>query len=1001
MIYKIKTPDGRFIEVEGEEGQEAKAIEAVRKYLANETVSSDFDAENFDYQTGVDAPGLRAQLDLAETVEEKELVLTNRVGSQGFTRDSSGNFALTPSGLKRLGIRGGSDKNIIIDESGLAKGDFADLAGIVGPIAGAVAALSPHGRALRLLKNVFKNDRISRTVASALGTAGGKGVEEAGELAVGLQRQSAGEVAEDLAYEAAIGGISQGLFEVGGMALHGLLGRKAPIIDVDISRAIAQGADPSELVTLAKNLGRTPTFKDVQEAQKNKIIETFTPAAVSQRALGRSIPGRVQAAAETVFGRKERDEKLIEYGNQRLQKFLEKLNAQDLTLENFEAGITAGRLTSAQVDDYIKNLSRDSDVANKELREVINNSVKAIDEGAFSGSPDSAATGRLIRDQLKEAYEQGVIKPFQRRERNIDTFLQKKGLDAVYGQIGIKLNSLERYVDNLVKKNPTIDKILADEISASPIKVIKDVIKEAKKDGGGLSIEALNSVRGALLTIDRAKGAFSGKQGYYLKQTLDEIDKIFDDLASGNSFVADMIKVGPRRQQKAAIKNVTKAAQMIRGYNADYKAAVQAFNDPVIAKITHDAARGAFDVDTIFNQVVKNNRPELINKVINALPSEAEKKLVLEGLRENIIKNAVRDSIDITTNEINPVFFAKHFGKLGSTADVIFKDIPNFKSTIDDFLKINTNFKAEKLARISADLNSKEFTQALKRFTDAENELAIANSDRFLTRVSSASPDEVVGTLFRNGQAENISKMKKILENDPDTFQKIQQEGMRDLMRLTSGPGTRVDEVFDPNALERALNSKGDNVLNEMFGKETTQSLRALVRDLRVMTEPEKGGAGTLIAGAIAVNAFNLAMLPTVAKLGVIGMVMRQPSVVRKLAKSDAESVNVVYQAFKDAVRLYAPMQLTGDVVGGLRDVGSVAAEEISQLTEDSNLGAISQQLGTELQTTNRTLPRLPNLTTSAQLPQVQPVAGGIMSPSILGYNRANEDIARRFSNTV
>jgi hypothetical protein len=997
MIYEIETPDGRIIEVEGAEGKESEAIAAVRKYLANETVSSDFDQENFDYDTGVDAPGLRAQLDLAETVEEKELVLSNRVGSQGFTRDSSGNFALTPSGLKRLGIRGGSDKNIIIDESGFAKGDFADLAGIVGPIAGAVAALSPHGKALRLLKNVFKNDRISRTVASALGTAGGKGVEEAGELAFDLQRQSAGEVAEDLAYEAAIGGLSQGLFEAGGAALHGLLGRKAPIIDVDISRAIAQGADPAELVTLARSLGRTPTFKDVQEAQKNKVIETFTPAAVSQRALGKSIPGRIQAAAETVFGRKERDEKLIQYGNERLQNFLKKLNAQDLTLENFEAGITAGRLTTNQVDDYIKRLANDSDVANKELREVIRNSVKAIDEGAFSGSPDAVLTGRLIRDQLKEAYEQGVIKPFQKREKTIDVFLQKKGLDAVYGQIGIKLNSLEKYVDNLVKKNPTIDKILADEISASPIKVIKDVIKEA--DGKGLSIEALNSVRGALLTIDRAKGSFSGKQGYYLKQTLDEIDKIFDDLASGNSFVVDMIKVGPGRQSKAAIKNVSKAAQMIRGYNADYKAAVQAFNDPVIAKITHDAARGAFDVDTIFNQVVKNNRPELINKVINALPSEAEKKLVLEGLRENIIKNAVRDSIDVTTNEINPVFFAKHFGKLGSTADVIFKDIPNFKSTIDDFLKINTNFKAEKLARISSDLNSKEFTQALKRFTDAENELAIANSDRFLTRVSSASPDEVVSTLFRNGQAENISKMKGIV--DPDTFKKVQQEGMRDLMRLTSGPGTRVDEVFDPNALERALNSKGDNVLNEMFGKETTQSLRALVRDLRVMTEPEKGGAGTLIAGAIAVNAFNLAMLPTVAKLGIIGLVMRQPAVVRRMAKSDSESVNVVYQAFKDAVRLYAPMEITSQAIDTSRELGTAAAEGVQQLSEDSNLGAISQQVGTELQTTRRTLPKLPNLTASAQLPQVQPVAGGIISPSILGYNRANEDIARRFSNTV
>lgn len=999
MIYEIETADGRIIEVEGAEGKESEAIAAVRKYLANETVSSDFDQENFDYDTGVDAPGLRAQLDLAETVEEKELVLSNRVGSQGFTRDSSGNFALTPSGLKRLGIRGGSDKNIIIDESGFAKGDFADLAGIVGPIAGAVAALSPHGKALRLLKNVFKNDRISRTVASALGTAGGKGVEEAGELAFDLQRQSAGEVAEDLAYEAAIGGLSQGLFEVGGAALHGLLGRKANIIDVDISRAIAQGADPSELITLAKSLGRTPTFKDVKAAQKSGLIETFTTAAVSQRALGRSIPGRVQAAAETVFGRKERDTRLIQYGNERLQKYLEKLGAQDLTLENFEAGITAGRLTSGQIDDYIKNLSRDSDIANKELREVINNSVKAINEGAFSGSPNSAVTGRLIRDQLKEAYEQGVIKPFKKREVNIDKTLEKQGLDAVYGQIGIKLDGLGKYLDRLTLKNPTIDKLLADELKAPPIKVMKDVIKEIQAGGNGISIEALNSTRGALLSIQRAAGSGSGKQGYFLKEAIQEIDKIFDDLASGNIFVADMIIVGKGRQQKAAIKNISQAAKDIKAYNAEYKIAVEAFNEPEIANIIHNASRGSFDVDQIFSGVVKNNRPELINKVINALPGEAEKKIVLEGLRENIIKNAVRESIDVTTNEINPVFFAKHFSKLGSTADVIFKDVPNFKSTIDDFLKINTNFKAEKLARISADLNSKEFTQALKRFTDAENQFALQNSDRFLTRVSSASPDEVVSTLFRNGQAENISKMKGIV--DPDTFKKVQQEGMRDLMRLTSGPGTKVDEVFDPNALERALNSKGDNVLNEMFGKETTQSLRALVRDLRVMTEPEKGGAGTLIAGAIAVNAFNLAMLPTVAKLGIIGLVMRQPAVVRRLAKSDSESVNVVYQAFKDAVRLYAPMEITGQAIDTSRELGTAAAEGVQQLSEDSNLGAISQQVGTELQTTRRTLPKLPNLTTSAQLPQVQPVAGGIMSPSILGYNRANEDIARRISNIV
>ena len=998
MIYEIETPDGRIIEVEGEAGKENEAIAAVKQYLANENISQDFDDNYFDYTTGVNAPGLRAQLDLAETLEEKELVLQRKVGTKGFTRDSSGNFALTPAGLKRLGITPKSTKNIVIDESGFSTGDFADLAGVVGPIAGAVAALSPHGRLLRTLKNFFKNDekgRISRTVASALGTAAGKGVEEAGELAVGLQRQSAGEVAEDLAFEALIGGVSQGLFEGGGAALHALLGRKAPIIDVDISRAIAQGADPEELVTLAQQIGRTPTFKDVQNAQAKGIIQSFTPAAVSQRALGREIPGRIQAAAETVFGRKERDKRLVEYGNQRLQRFLEKLNARDLTVENFDSAVAAGRDTIKDVDDYLLALRKNAESSGRELDDLIKNSIKAIDEGAFSGSPDKVELGRVIREQLKEAYEANIIRPFKKQEQVIDKFLQAKGLDAVYGQIGIKLKGLDKYLDNLVKKYPTIDKTLADEVAASPIQIIKDVIKKTNDEG--ISIEALNNLRGALLTVDRATGPFAGKTGNALKGAIEEVDKIFDDLAQGGDMVVKMIKVGKGRQARAAARNISKAAEMIQEYNKQYRAAIEPFNDVIVAKIQKEAAKGAFDVDEIFTRVVKKDRPELINKVINALPGEREKQLVLEGLRQNIIKQAVRDSIDIVEGTVNPVIFARQINKLGSTADVIFKDVPNFQATIDDFLKINTAFKPEKLTKIADDLNSKEFTQALKRFTDAENAAAKAESDRFLTRISTASPDEVVNTIFKNGQAANIAQAKEILKGTGN-FERIQQESMRDLMRLTTGPGTKVDEVFNPEALERALNSKGDDVLREMFGKETVSSLRSLVRDLRVMTAAEKGGAGTLIAGAVAVNAFNIAMLPTLAKLGIFGAVMRNPAVVRRFSKSDPESVNLVYQAFKDAVRLFAPVTVGGEIVEGVEAGADALESELADVAEEINLGDITQQLGTELRTS---APQ--RFTTQLDLPEVSPVptrSSGIMSPSLIGTSPANLDIAaKRFSN--
>ena len=36
MIYEIELPDGRIIEVEGEPGQEERALQAVKEYLAKE-----------------------------------------------------------------------------------------------------------------------------------------------------------------------------------------------------------------------------------------------------------------------------------------------------------------------------------------------------------------------------------------------------------------------------------------------------------------------------------------------------------------------------------------------------------------------------------------------------------------------------------------------------------------------------------------------------------------------------------------------------------------------------------------------------------------------------------------------------------------------------------------------------------------------------------------------------------------------------------------------------
>ena len=201
-----------------------------------------------------------------------------------------------------------------------------------------------------------------------------------------------------------------------------------------------------------------------------------------------------------------------------------------------------------------------------------------------------------------------------------------------------------------------------------------------------------------------------------------------------------------------------------------------------------------------------------------------------------------------------------------------------------------------------------------------------------------------------------------------ETFQNIQQDSMRDLLRVAKGPGQTVDEVFKPDALERALNAKGDDTLKAMFDDGTVKELRNLVRDLRVMTASEGGGAGTLIAGAVAVNAFNIAMLPTLIQLGVVGRVMRNPAVVRRLAKSDADSINVVMQAFKDALRLAGPVTLGQELVDTGRDVSDFAEQTIEDADIDFDFGETTQQLREGI----REIPRPPQV--SLDLPEVQSV---------------------------
>ena len=208
--YKVNIAEDVFEFVDADTEDEAK--KKVKAIIATGAVSPFYDKLNFDYETGVRGDferkvdrgtekegvlrNLRAQLARAETsgiigFKEQDQVLSNFVGSSGFTRNTKGQVALTPTGLEELGLpiqyRELSDGsklplNTIIDENdfGFKTGDLADFAGIAGPIGGAIALMSPQLRIIKGLTAAFGGRaRIARMVAAGTGSSVGKAAEEA------------------------------------------------------------------------------------------------------------------------------------------------------------------------------------------------------------------------------------------------------------------------------------------------------------------------------------------------------------------------------------------------------------------------------------------------------------------------------------------------------------------------------------------------------------------------------------------------------------------------------------------------------------------------------------------------------------------------------------------------------------------------------------------------------------------------------------------------------
>jgi hypothetical protein len=242
----------------------------IQRIVANQSIKAQRDStrrqaeQKFDYRTGIQNNELRRKLSRADTPEEEVLALKSMGLSEAdFTRDYRGRLALTPQGAKNFGVE--SDRNVLIDERGLTRSDFADLSSLGREIAGGIGGALIGQAAIPI-------PILGAMIGAGAGTGGAKLLEEAQEVVQGTQGQTASEVFKDAGTEALIGAAGEGA----GQVLFKTVGRLFGKPGRDLT--------PEQLELAGKSMeyGVTPTLSQVganklvsrQQAMGEKVLGT-------------------------------------------------------------------------------------------------------------------------------------------------------------------------------------------------------------------------------------------------------------------------------------------------------------------------------------------------------------------------------------------------------------------------------------------------------------------------------------------------------------------------------------------------------------------------------------------------------------------------------------------------------------------------------------------------------------------------------------------------------
>lgn len=861
-IYKIQidpTNVDSIVQVEADSLEEARAkVERdIATTAARAAAPSYLDSLLYDYETGVRGGGIRSKLARADNFKERESVAENLFGSDGFTYNSRGQMALTPAGQKKLGLApkfvtldDGSQVqlNRIIDENsfGFKQGDLGDLAGITGPLVGALTFLTPQAKIFNAVTKFAKffngGPRASRVLASALGSATGKGVEEGLEAVQGLQEQEAGELAALLGVEAGIGAGAQFLGEAIGIGYGLLLGKSGPLDNLRLMRQGVQGRSLDDIIALDTKLGREATEAEIKKGIANGTIKVYEEVALpAQAAFGRNLPGRFQGLFEQVLGN-QRSEKTKAYLFRELSELFKKINKDSVAggelkslLNQYSARTAMTQAQKASLDDSVKAAVSKVKTAEIETVKGLENYLKdVVDEFADlkleSYTVLDKKIGQEMIDNLTLA-RQSVFKNMNDKYTKVDALLDQSSS----GQLMPIINRvvISPAVDNMetallkYAKNRSIDfgdNPLAEPRSFNdgPFAYFANKIKQTRKlmTEDGITSPAFPDQKFTmnLVSLRNFVSKIKEEASYFLEGTdARNLASEMIDLYEG--ILKDLAKPGISTRLKNAgmldvdTDLVKEGAKYLRKANEYSRQVLEAYDSGLLYKITKESKKGSFNANQVYREAVRKGKSDDLNDIFKSLEKydkyvrkvqrKASNKTgeLRNALKQKLMSDAYKEAYDPALDTIDFAKFATFFtkfdapgvdrGKLQALLGLDDISADQFLSALGQINRLKPNIKPREIDEITNVFRSqgdglnfkdsgKKFIEELEKLSKAKAATQALEGNLIISKLPEATTEEVVNKIFTPQGASNIRIVKETVGNE--TFREIQNNAMNKML---------------------------------------------------------------------------------------------------------------------------------------------------------------------------------------------------------------------------